>query len=426
MRPNGYVSVVWLAVMTTVIGCGGSPKSTQIPPTGLKKRVLLSNQQTNAVNLLDALKDTFTTKNLSASSPTKLVTASGQTTVLDSAQNTITIIDNTKEAVTGTSVLDDLPLDIAITTDGKTAFAAERNVGEVRFVTTSDASVSPVILHIPDARRLVMSPNGTRLLVFSDPQAQISNSIFVIDTAAKTVATITAPQLDQPITAVFGSSETQAFVLNCAGECGSTHGANLPNDASVVSVDFSGVFATPAVPATFGTVVPVPGGATVGLLSSGNLFVAGTPQGPNALTGPGPACPLSRCGALTTINTGTLTAGAPVPITDGLHQKMALANNRLYIGASACTVDPGSAANTVRGCLTIFNTSTPGAKFPQESSFRQNFDVTGLQPISNRNVIYIVQGGELDIFDTATDALATGITQLDVVGRAFDAVQIDP
>jgi hypothetical protein len=65
-------------------------------------------------------------------------------------------------------------------------------------------------------------------------------------------------------------------------------------------------------------------------------------------------------------------------------------------------------------------------KFPEEPSFRQSFDVTGLQPISNRSVIYVVQGGELDIFDTTTDAVATGITAIDVVGKAFDVVQIDP
>ena len=57
---------------------------------------------------------------------------------------------------------------------------------------------------------------------------------------------------------------------------------------------------------------------------------------------------------------------------------------------------------------------------------RQNFDVTGFQPISGRSIIYIVQGDELDIFDTNTDTLAPGVTQLDVVGQAFDVVQIDP
>jgi hypothetical protein len=105
---------------------------------------------------------------------------------------------------------------------------------------------------------------------------------------------------------------------------------------------------------------------------------------------------------------------------------MAFANNRIYVGASGCTVDPGVAANSVRGCLTIFNTSTPGTKFPEESSLRQNFNVTGLQPISGRNIIYIVQGGELDIFDTNADTLAPGVTQLDIVGKAGDVVLIDP
>ena len=120
------------------------------------------------------------------------------------------------------------------------------------------------------------------------------------------------------------------------------------------------------------------------------------------------------------------TASAPVAITDGLHEKMASTNGRIYIGASRCTVQAGSAPNTVRGCLSIFNTGTPGVKFPNESSFRQTFDVTGLQPISSRNIIYVIQGGELDIFDSTTDAVATGITTIDIVGKAVDAVQIDP
>jgi hypothetical protein len=38
----------------------------------------------------------------------------------------------------------------------------------------------------------------------------------------------------------------------------------------------------------------------------------------------------------------------------------------------------------------------------------------------------VIEGGEIDFFDTNTDAVASGITPLDVVGKAFDAVQIDP
>lgn len=418
MRPNGYVLVVWMMALAAVIGCGSSSssKNNTAPLTGLSKRVLVTNQEASVVQFVDAKRDQLNTKVLSAPGPTKIVTANGKTVVLDSTANALSIIDNPTEAVTFTLNLDDQPVDVAITADGTMAFAAESNLGEIRFGTTADGNLSPQILHIPNARRLVMSPNGSKLLVFTDPQTQSNiTTFFVIDTASKGIIAITSPSFDQPITAVFGTSDTQAFILNCGAECGGTA-------ASVVSVDFSGVFSNPATPATIGTPVPVPA-ATTGLLNAGNLYVAGTPN--PAPTGPGAACPLSRCGTLTTVNTSSFTASAPVPITDGLHEKMAFANNRVYVGSSRCSVDPGSAANTVRGCLSIFNTSTSATTFPQESSFRQNFDVTGLQPISNRNIIYVIEAGELDIFDTTTDAIA-GSTPIDIVGKAIDAVQIDP
>jgi hypothetical protein len=417
MWRNSYLSRFSVVVLALVVaGCGGSstPSTPSQPKlTGLKKRVLLSNEASNTVNLLDAQKDTVSATSFGVAAGTKLLTAKGTTIALNSLTSDITIIDSATETVTAVARIGDQAFDIALSPDGKNAWAAQRNFGFVQSVDTTTGIARPVI-RIGNARRLAMSPNGTKLLVFIDPQTQVppnTHTFFVVDTATSTVQTVTdATHLDQPFTAVFGSSDTQAFILNCGVECGGTA-------SSVVSVDFSTATAafSPAAP------IAVPGGATVGLLNGTNLYVAGT-----ALPTTGPPCPISRCGALTIVNTSALTAGASIPITDGDHEKMAFANNRLYVGAIGCTVDPGTAANTVRGCLTIFNTSSSGATFPQESSFRQNFDVTGLQPISGRNVIYIVQGGELDIFDTGTDALATGVTQLDVVGKAMDVVLIDP
>jgi ferredoxin len=46
--------------------------------------------------------------------------------------------------------------------------------------------------------------------------------------------------------------------------------------------------------------------------------------------------------------------------------------------------------------------------------------------VSGRNVMYVCQGAEFDIFDITTDALASSITQIDIVGKVFGAVQIDP
>ena len=411
---------VLLAVLTA--GCGSSSSSNQPKPSGLKKRVLLTNAQGNTINLLDAQKDVVSTKSFAATGPTKIITAGGQTVALDSTVADLTIFDNTKEQVTFSAVLEDVALDIALTPDGKTVFAAERDLNAVQFSNTADGSVSPNLIPVPAARRVVMSPGGTKVLVFTDPQSQpqgTGNAFWVIDVASKGLAIVTSTtKLDQPVTAVFGTSDTQAFILNCGDECGGTA-------ASVVSVDFSNVFNPPGTPASFGPLVPVPG-ATVGFLNGTSLFVAGTPSPTSPSLPPGFTCPLSSCGTLSVVNTAAGTASAPVAITDGLHEKMASTNGRLYIGASRCSVQPGSTPNTVRGCLSIFNTGSPGVKFPEEPSFRQSFDVTGLQPISNRSVIYVVQGGELDIFDTTTDAVATGITAIDVVGKAFDVVQIDP
>jgi len=411
MRRNSHLSQIWVALLALALaGCGSSTTSNQPKPTGLKKRVLLSNQAASAINLLDAQKDTFTTKNLGAPSPTKLVTAGGITAAMDSAGSVITIIDNATEAVSFAAPIGDQPFDIAISPDGKKAWAAMRDFGFVQAVDTS-TGVAFQVIRISNARRLVMSPKGTKMLVFPDPQSQVppnTHTFFVVDTTTGSFQTITdAAHLDQPFTAVFGATDTQAFVLNCGAECGGTA-------ASVVSVDFTNapVFATP---------LPV-AGATVGLINGSNLYVAGTsPTLPLGLT-----CPISHCGELTVINTSALTAGNPVAITDGDHENMAFANSRLYVGSRGCTVQPGTAANTVRGCLSIFNTGSSAVTFSQESSFRQNFDVTGLQPISNRSIIYVIQGGEIDFFDTTTDAVATGITPLDVVGKAFDAVLIDP
>ena len=412
MRRNSYLSHFLVASLALALaGCGSSTSNNTPKPTGLKKRVLLSNTAAGTVTVMDAQKDLLSSKVLGVTSPTKMLTAGGTTIAMSGSSSEITVIDDPTEAVTFAAPIGDQPFDIAISPDGKNAWAAMRNFGFVQSVDTTTGTARPV-LRIGNARRLVMSPKGTKLLVFPDPQGQVppnTSTFFVVDTATSAVQVVTdALHLDQPFTAVFNASETQAFILNCGPECGGT-------TASVVFADFTNPTAA------FSANIPVPG-ATVGLMNGTNLYVAGTPPQPPPVAG----CPISRCGVLTVINATALTAGAQIPITDGDHEKMAFANNRVYVGATGCTVEPGTAANTVRGCLSIFNTSSSAAIFPTESSFRQNFDVTGFQPISGRSVIYIVQGAELDIFDTTTDTLAPGVTQIDVVGKAFDVVQIDP
>jgi hypothetical protein len=421
MQRKKYVSIICAGAALLLAGCGSSSTSNnnQNPVTGLKKRALVSNQVAGTVTIMDAQKDTRA-KVLGVPGPSKMVTAGGFTAILPTGANQISFIDNTKEEVLVAGILQGPPVDIAISTDGKIAYAAVRTVGVVEPVVTASGNVINAI-PIPSVTRLVEGPKEHKLLAFADdPQAlggSLKNAFFVIDTATNTAAPVTDPSgtfLDQPYTAVFDPSDTNdttAFILNCGPECGGIA-------ASVTKVNFS----NPAAPVFTGVAPISVAGATVGLLSGSSLFVAGTPAVSPA------GCTLSRCGSLQVINTGSLTAGTAIPITDGLHSKMALtSNNHLYIGAGSCT--PGVVvANQVRGCLSIFNTggavSSSNPTFPVESSLRIDLNVTGLLPISGRNVIYVLQGGELDIFDFTTDTLTTN--QLDFVGNAIDAVQIDP
>lgn len=408
------VSVALLVLVFILSGCGGSSSNTNSSSntlSGLKKRVLLSNQFAGTVTIVDALKDQLSTvAPLSAPGATKMVTAGGFTVVMDSTINEYNVIDNTKEQGVQAPQTLDRVTDIA--TDGKIAYAAVRNVGQIVLVNISSGAVKS--FSIPSPARLVLSPNGTKLLVFpDDPQALVggdTNSFFVVDTASLNVTQIGKTEatncsntagflcLDQPFTAVFNGSETQAFILNCGGECGGT-------TASVVKVDFSS--ATP----NFSTPIPV-SAATVGLINGSNLFVAGTPPG-------------SSTGTLQSINTGSFSASAPVSITNGHHLKMQMAsNNRLYVASIACTPSNDPSTGLIRGCLSIFNTGTNSVVVPEVSGLRPNFDVTGIQPITSRTVVYVCEGGELDIYDTNTDKLTP--TQIDIQGQAIDVVQIDP
>ena len=113
----------------------------------------------------------------------------------------------------------------------------------------------------------------------------------------------------------------------------------------------------------------------------------------------------------------SVTNPNPVLITDGYHSRMEMGSGgQLFIGARTCTNI--NTSSEVRGCLSIFNTSTSNVVIPPD-----NGDVTGLQAIANRNVVYVVQGGELRIYDTTTDKLQS--TQIDISGQAIDVKEVD-
>lgn len=348
----------------------------------------------------DPSSDLFPAFHLDVHGATGLSTGGGVTAVINTVDNRIDLIDNQKQEITRSPTFSGPVQDILVSPDGKTVYTALRALGTLGIVNTADGS--ELFVNVPSISRLVLSPNGSKLLAFvDDPQAlppPSTNAFFVIDTASRIATPVAFAGQDRPFHGVFNKSETRAFILNCGAECGGT-------TASVNLVDFS---STPSLVAS----LPVPG-ATIGLLddAGSRLYVAGWPPG-------------SSSGILQPIDTTTMTALAPLSITDGHHFKMKLSNSRLYIGAVSCTPGAVTPSGLMRGCLTIFNVASGSLVFPEFSPLRSSFDVTAIEPIRGRSVVYVCEGGELDIFDAATDALTTN--QVDVVGKAVDVVQIDP
>jgi len=298
-------------------------------------------------------------------------------------------------------------------------------------------------------RYLSIGNTGNRILAFSEGAGtgpdSLPNVVAVITpsnagTTNPTVSFVTG--FDHPVAAFFSSDDSTAYVLNCGAECGGTQASiqqvNLTNNALVgLAAPICTVDNTQAKQCAGSTFLVV--GQT--------MYIAGTPfaagGGPSLFCSAGTTTTQATyCGMLTTfdLNTMSVSNAAPIVITDGYHNRMSMAaNGQLLIGARTCTEI--STAET-RGCLSIYNTlptttvgSVPpgGVLVPPE-----NGDVTGIQPIAKRTVVYVIQGqgvsqgGSLFIYDATIDALENNPNDPNnpghingLVGNFFDVKAID-
>ncbi|MGH7461195.1 MAG: YncE family protein [Longimicrobiales bacterium] len=391
-------AVSGLLLAAALVACsGGTPPSEDPTTSQLTNRVLVTNSFASRVNIVDGDTDRVSQFGIGGgSAPTIMAVSSDKrrTLIFASANNGVTVIDNATEGALGQVALPGLADSLVAGNDGTRGYAAVRNAGVVVVIDITNGSTTSI--PVPTVRRLVLNPAGTRLLAFSDD----SDSVTVIDTSNN--APIVVPGFDRPINAVFSSDNSIAYVMNCGPQCGSNS-----NTASVQELLMT------TNPPTPGASVDV-SAATVGLLNGGNLYVAGTV--PGALCEPGTAA--SFCGKLRVLTTSPLAVTASdVDISDGFHHVMALgSNNKLFIGARACT--NVNTPSEMRGCLSIFNTSGSTAIVSGP-----NGEISALQPIEGRNVVYVVEGDELMIYDTTTDAPQAN--QINFVGRVVDAKSID-
>jgi DNA-binding beta-propeller fold protein YncE len=394
-----------LLVCMAVWGCGGSSNSGG-KPSSVAKRAFVSNDQDGLLHIINAQLDTESGffVNLGGRPHEMYLSADHKFTLVHAqSTNTLFLVDNTKEQPSGNIRLPDVTESFVLLPDNLTAFAAVRNTGVVDVLNFSNSTISSSI-PVPLARYLALNHAGTRLLAFGDGQ----DTVTVIDTAAKT-ASAPIPGFSRPVGAVFSADDTTAYVMNCGPECLGT-AADPSGNTSVTVLNMSA--SPPAIVKNI--IVPA---ATVGLLSGSTLYVAGSP--PGATCGSGTTAP--TCGRLSIIDTGSQSVtSSGVVITDGFHNHMELgSNNLLFIGARTCTVV--TAEN--RGCLSLYDASANTASIPHDVV---SGDVTGIAPIANRNTVYVVEAGELRVWDTTGGGtLAPAGRQIDIIGLAWDVKDID-
>jgi hypothetical protein len=413
-----------------LVSCGSvnSNTTTTNQPSGLKFRAFVSNpvqsfsgSASPVLNIVDAeldeisasfvnLSGSVTDPGMMAVTPDKV-----HTLVYSGADTSLVLVTNATETVTssgsssGSSSALKLPgasQSMLIGSTGGSAYVAVptapvtgQSPGAVVVVNLSSLSIAASI-PVVGVRYIVQSPDGSRILAFSDNSDSVTVIVPALVGTGNDPRTV-IPGFDRPVWGLFSSDGSIAYVLNCGPQCGG-------GVASVSTLEM----ATQTVTGT----VPVDA-ATIGLLQGSKLYVAGTPPGADC---GGTSTAAATCGRLDVVDLGSMTVTSSHVITDGYHQRIAMgANGQLFVGARTCTniLASGGTAE-IRGCLSIFDTGSSKVVIPP-----QNGDVTGIEPITDRTVVYVCQNGGLQIYDTTTDALQA--TQVDIIGQAVDVKVVD-
>ena len=434
MKLTRLTGVLIVLISAGITGCGSSGKSSPGPSARFRAFVSQDVSSTTLIaglDVVDASKDRLVRLGVSAGSSPGLMEVSANkltTLVFNLSGNSLNVINNKQESSAGSVTLPDWTESLAITSDATVAFAAVPNApvagqspGAVEMISLSSTS-NETPIPVPAVHYITLSGDNTHLLAFSDsPDAATGRWAVTVITLqnvgttsipnwmVKGVTTVADPGLDHPVWGVYSADGNTAYIMNCGPECGGTA-------ASVAVLDL-----TQSPPVLVGSPISIPS-ATYGVRFGTTLYVVGTD--PN-LAASGTSCAGSNtaaaaCGQLSIIDTAALQASAPIVITDGYHNRMTLtADMQLFIGARRCS-DVNIAGGEQRGCLSIYNAQTGTVVIGTD-----HFDVTGIAPVTGRTEVYVVENGELRIWDTTKDALIPAIHQIDIFGHAVDVKIVD-
>ena len=446
------ISLICLLPVTLILSnCGGGMGGTSSHTSGLHTRAFLSNSVSGAtpagVYIVNAKTDVYplglapisagNSPGMMVVTPNRAQTLVFSGTNTQSSDNQFSIINNLSEANAAHFTLPSYTESFVVSADSATAYVAipnapviGENPGYIQIVSLLQGTLTGQI-NLPSAHYLWMSNGGNRLLAFTDVLSTLTPTcdpsqtpafVFVItpsDVGINPCPAAPVAGFDHPVQAYFSSDDSTAYIVNCGPECGGTQASVQPLNMAM----------SPPIP---GVAVPVPA-SSVQLVEGSTMYLAGTPyaNGAPSFTCQGAKGETLTCGELTIFDLSTMSVmTSGIAITDGYHNRIAMAaNGQLFIGARTCTeiipplpIQPG---DEIRGCLSLYNSLTTqigsvppgGVLIPPE-----NGDATGIQPIAQRTVVYVIQGGSLLIYDVTIDALEYNPNDPDNPGQIFGLV----
>ena len=418
LKRTAFLGLALSLTAVLLVACGGySPSRSSQNVSGVKFRAFVSQNvststASSGLDIVDATLDRLVrAPGISDPNAPGLMAVSGNraiTLVFDANTNAINVISNKQETSAGTIPLPSWTESMAITPDATVGYAAVLNApvagqgsGAVEMMNLNSLTLEPAI-PVPSVHYIVLSPDSTRMLAFSDNSdtATLINFQNISTTSTPNWVVNGPPQtitgLNRPVWAAFSNDSSTAYILNCGQECLAT-----APPASVSSIVFAN---NPGL--TLSSTVTVPGGATIGLLQGNNLYVAGS--------APGMVCGTTPCGALNVIdvsNVSALQVTDTKSITDGYHNRIAItADNQVFVGARNCSGP----------CLSMYNATNKSVTIGSDTG-----DVTGIQPVTGRPEVYVVENGEVRIWLTPSDTLQIPQNQINITGVAVDVKIVD-
>ncbi len=472
-------------VAAALAGCGSTTyfAGRQLPPSGLKNRVVIAIQNPSAftkgaLEIVDAYYDirsgytgqpaSFSLSGFGGALPISIQSMPEEQTayVYGSGDGSLTIANYGGEKTSGTvSGLNGPSSSIFATRNGTWVFAANQQAHVLTVVNQVTGASYP--LSLPGVYRVSVNPGGSMAIAF----VQNSNYAYYPRqlTSAQTLnysggpstwpkaAIDCEPQnapgwclfqaqspdhldstgnyygepltFDRPVKAVFSADGGTAYVLNCGPECGGSKSSIslLPIAPMIFTLGQpSGLLPCNLAPCSNAFATPitnilVPAGASNALVTTNTMYVVGQHQMPDGLFG----------GFLTVLNLTTNTivpstsaSPNPVSISDGVagatSRMLQADDNTLWIGMTKC--DRGERINSglAYGCLTMYNTNTAKVMLLEPFSG----DLTGIAGVTGLHKVYVAQGGQVYIFSTV-DGRAIDNQYVTVSGTAYDVAYMD-